>query len=210
MKKAVYASIIALSLVFTASAYSEQGMYVSGGIGLSLVDDVDLNDRAFPRADTQVGFDSGVSYQGALGYRMDNLRFEGEISYQTNDMDTIESYGRDYGASGDVTALAFLANAYYDFPNSTVFTPFVTAGLGVAEVEVDDFRIPGTSSRIYSDDDTVFAWQVGAGVSYAVNEMFDVELKYRYFMTDDLNFSDNIEVDGPNSHNISLGLRYYF
>lgn len=212
MKKAIYASICALSLVFTASAYSAQGMYVSGGIGFSLVDDLDLTDRAFPSADVQMDFDSGVSYQGAFGYRMDSLRFEGELSYQTNDMDKIESYGRDYDTTGDVTVLAGLANAYYDFATSTAFTPFVTAGLGMAKVEVNDFRIPGTTMPFRSEDDTVFAWQVGAGVSYAVNDMFDIELKYRYFMTDDLEFSDvyDTEVDGPNSHNITLGMRYYF
>ena len=44
MKKGIYVSIIALSLVFTASAYSAQGMYVSGNVGLSLVDDIDLTD----------------------------------------------------------------------------------------------------------------------------------------------------------------------
>ena len=64
--------------------------------------------------------------------------------------------------------------------------------------------------REYTEDDTVFAWNVGAGVSYAVSDMFDIELKYRYLMVADLEFEEGREVDGPNSHNISLGMRYNF
>jgi len=47
-------------------------------------------------------------------------------------------------------------------------------------------------------------------VSYAVNANFDLEVKYRYFMTDDLEFSDGVYVDSPSSHNIYLGMRYTF
>jgi opacity protein-like surface antigen len=211
MKKGIYVSIIALSLVFTASAYSAQGMYVSGNVGYSLVDDLDLTDGAFPSLDIEMEFDSGVSFAGAIGYRMDNLRFEGEISYQENDIDKVDYFGvLEVEFTGDVTVLAGLANVYYDFANSTAFTPFVSAGIGMAQVEINDLNFPGSRLASVSDDDTVFAWQFGGGVSYAVNDMFDIELKYRYLMTEDLEFSDNTEVDGPNSHNISLGMRYYF
>ena len=94
MKKGIYVSIFALSLVFTASAYSAQGMYVSGNVGLSLVDDIDLtdSDNVLPGADVEMEFDSGVSFAGAIGYRMDNLRFEGEIGYQENDIDKVEFF----------------------------------------------------------------------------------------------------------------------
>ena len=103
-----------------------------------------------------------------------------------------------------------LANGYWDFYNDSAFTPFLTAGLGMAQAEVNDFERIGSRVVEYTEDDTVFAWNVGAGVSYAVSDMFDIELKYRYLMVADLEFEEGREVDGPNSHNISLGMRYNF
>jgi opacity protein-like surface antigen len=212
MKKGIYASIIALSLVLTASAYSAQGMYVSGNVGLTLVDDIDLtdDDNLLPGADIEMEFDSGWNVAGAIGYRMDNIRFEAEIGYQENDVDNVDFRGRDVEFSGDANVLSLLANGYYDFVNSSAWTPFVTAGLGMAQVEISDLNFAGSGLRSASEDDSVFAWQIGAGVSYAISDMLDLEMKYRYLMVSDLEFEEGFEVDGPNSHIFSLGMRYNF
>jgi opacity protein-like surface antigen len=79
----------------------------------------------------------------------------------------------------------------------------------MANVEINDLAIPGSGLQPTSDDDTVFAWQVGAGVSYAVNANFDLEVKYRYFVIDDVEILDG-EVESPSSHNVYLGMRYTF
>ncbi len=213
MKKGIYVSIIALSLVFTASAYSAQGMYVSGNVGLSLVDDIDMtdSDNVFPGANIEMEFDSGVSFAGAIGYRMDNIRVEAEVGYQENDIEKVDVFGIDIeDFEGDLNSLSVLANGYYDFATSSPFTPFLTAGLGMAQVEINELNFRGSGLTSATEDDTVFAWQVGAGVSYAVSDMLDLELKYRYLMVADLEFEEGLEVDGPNSHNISLGVRYNF
>jgi len=41
---------------------------------------------------------------------------------------------------------------------------------------------------IGSEDDTVFAYQIGAGAGYAVNKNITIDLKYRYFATEDPDF----------------------
>jgi opacity protein-like surface antigen len=111
---------------------------------------------------------------------------------------------------GDVTALSFLVNGYYDIPTGSNFTPFITAGIGLARVDVNDLTVPGLRMAPFNGDDTVLAGQVGAGVSYALNEKLNVDLKYRYFMTDNLEFSRGNTLDGLTSHNVYLGVRYSF
>lgn len=210
MRKGLCASLIVLSFVFITNAYSAQGLYISGNIGLATLNDADANDSNLPGVTASREFDSGAAFTGAIGYGIDNFRLEGEIGYQQNDFDEQEAGGISRDLSGDLTTLSFLVNAYYDFPTSSKFTPFITAGLGLAQVDVNDLRISGSRQASFDDDDTVFAGQVGAGVSYAVNEQIALELKYRYFMTENLEFSDGSSLDGPNSHNVFLGMRYTF
>ena len=210
MKKVLCTSLVAASFIFTATAYSADGVYVSADVGMAILGDADATDPAFPRLSASMEFDTGAAVLAAVGYKMQNFRFEGEIGYQKNDFDQQQFAGYTDDLSGDQTSLTFLANVYYDIPNTTKFTPFITAGIGFAQVDINDLSTPNSSQPPYNDDDTVLAGQVGAGVSYAVNEMFDIELKYRYFMADELEFSDNSTLDGPSSHNIYLGMRYTF
>lgn len=59
---------------------------------------------------------------------MKMFRLEGEIGYQTNDVNTINACSgkicvSDVSSSGKATTLSFLANGYFDFINRTSFTP---------------------------------------------------------------------------------------
>ena len=209
MKKVLCTSLVAATFVFTASAYSADGVNISADVGMALAEDADMGIKGDP-FELKTEFDSGLAVAGAIGYRMGNFRVEAEVGYQENDLDEWSAFGVGIPLSGDMNATSFLANGYYDFANSSKFTPFITAGLGMANVEINDLTVPGFGLFPASDDDTVFAWQVGAGVSYAVNANFDLELKYRFFMTDDLEFEDDVYVDSPSSHNIYLGMRYTF
>ena len=63
-------------------------------------------------------------------------------------------------------------------------------------------------SDYYEDDDTVFAYQVGAGVAYSINKNMILDLKYRFFATEDPNlYGSKAEFK---SHNIYFGFRYTF
>lgn len=211
MKKIISTSLVACSVMLTANAYGADGLYVSADVGLAMLNDADATDRSLPGIEANMEYDAGVAVIAALGYRMQQFRFEGEIGYQVNDFDQQSGFGQNLDLEGDQTVLSFLANVYYDIPTNSRFTPFITAGIGFAMVDINDLRYAAaTRQQPFSDDDTVLAGQVGAGVSYAVNDKTDVELKYRYFMADDLEFSDGSTLDGPSSHNIYLGMRYTF
>ena len=58
----------------------------------------------------------------------------------------------------------------------------------------------------WSDNDTVFAYQVGAGVAFAINKHFTIDLKYRFFATEELETT----IGTFESHNVYLGVRYNF
>ena len=111
-------------------------------------------------------------------------------------------------ASGDVSSLAFLINGYFDFVNDSAFTPYLSAGIGYAKIDLNDFNSAGSGESDYSDDDSVFAYQVGLGVGYAVTEKVTIDVKYRYFATADPEF-DTTEVEVA-SHNFLFGVRFNF
>ena len=87
------------------------------------------------------------------------------------------------------------------FSNSSWMPFFAKAisstGVGYANVDLDG-----------DEDDSVFAYQVGAGIGYAVSDQATIDLKYRYFATEDPDFG-GVDAEVA-SHNIYLGIRVNF
>lgn len=129
-------------------------------------------------------YDTGFAGSFALGYRLaDQFRIEGEVLYQSNDRDkfqytaTSANPAFNFSFSDDLVGererFAFLLNGYFDFKNSTAFTPYLTAGLGGYHL-----RMKLDNRSIENELD--FAWQAGAGVNYRLNDRIGFDLKYRY------------------------------
>jgi opacity protein-like surface antigen len=209
MKKSILAITgCAMLLLISSFANSAEGPYVSGNLGLAIPRDSDVTDSTLPGITLDIASDSGLAVGGAVGYGIYNNRFEGEITYHKNDLDKASLFGADVNITGDTSCLALLLNGYLDFMNETAYTSFITAGLGFAKIEINDFYVPGSGLPSESDDDTVFAYQVGAGVGYAVNEKITIDVKYRYFATADLEFdTTTVEYSG---HNFLAGMRVRF
>ncbi len=124
-------------------------------------------------------------------------------------MDKVKVLGVEGGVSGDVSNLAFLFNGYFDIKNPSIVTPYLSGGIGVARVDLSKITVTGIGDyTTKSYDDTVFAYQVGAGVGIALTEKVTLDLKYRYFGTSDPKIDDTNVTNS--SHNILLGLRYIF
>lgn len=121
-----------------------------------------------------LGFDGGWAGGAAIGYAWENgLRSELELRHSTNDVS---------GADASMDATALMANLWLDFNPEGDWHPYVGAGLGAAKVELDG----GTGS-----DDTVVAYQLGLGLEYDLSRTLALGLGYRYFGTDDPEFSDD-------------------
>ncbi len=198
--------------------------YVSANAGGTILSDADITDTAAIGSFTgEVGFDTGFGVSGAVGYAYGALRFEGEISYRKNDLDdlqvnsltlggtTISGVLGTFALEGDTTALGFMANGWYDMDTGTPWVPFVGAGLGIAKINIDIESVAGIPT-IYDESDTVFAFQVGAGVGYKVTPTTTVSLSYRFFGTADPEFDDGFDkIDAEYmSHNVMVGVLFGF
>jgi opacity protein-like surface antigen len=198
-------AIVVLLVPFHALA---AGPYVSltGGAVFLEDSDLDLNISGLPNVKAE--FDTGFAVLGAAGYAFDPLTFgtlraEAEIAYRENDVDKLKVSGVGSISAGDATvsALSGMVNAALDVATGTIVEPYVFVGIGGANVSLDgdDFD---------DEDDTVFAYQAGAGLGFAVTDAITLFAGYRFFGTTDPEFEG---VDAEyHSHNIEGGIRFEF
>jgi opacity protein-like surface antigen len=206
MKK-IFSAVVVLFMLLMLPAISSAaniGPYVSAQFGGAFLSESDMSDYY---TDATTEFDPGFATGFAAGFNFGMFRVEGEIGYQKNDVHKVSGYDYEYDeyfsghASGNMTAYSLLANFYWDFHNGSSVTPYITAGIGSATIELNDFG--------YDDyEDTVMAYQVGAGLAFAINPHMTIDLKYRYFVTDDPDFNGLSAKFA--SHNVYCGFRFNF
>lgn len=177
--------------------------YFAVAAGPTWLDDATLSDAS---GSIDAEFDAGFGLVVALGHAFDAVRAEIELGYRKNDIDSFGAMGFSVPASGDVTSKSVMANLYYDFTPEAQWSPFLGAGLGVARVEVDNAAVMGIP--LGNADDTVFAWQLMAGIGSKLTRSTTLDLSYRYHATSDPDFS-GIEAE-YDSHNIMAGIRVAF
>ncbi len=200
MNKAVV-TLLALAVLLGLGVSSACALpYLSGNLGVVFAEDADINEGI----DTgSIAFEDGPVIAVAIGNDTGfGSRFELELAYRANDFDTwtFDGLGTAF-VPGDVTALSLMGNGYIDFVSNTAFTPFIGAGLGFADLEM-------TIDGLGSEDDTVFAYQLAVGGSFATYTNLSFDIQYRYFGTSDPNFA-GIEAEYQ-THNIMVGLRSAF
>ena len=210
-----YAFIIAVFFavfLMIGTVQAGEGFYASLNAGVGIADDADVDFDHGYKAEFEM--DEGMAVSYAMGGNLTEFfRAELELGYQEHDFDkaklVVPGYGQgESDISGDAAIYSLLVNGYADFKNTTIFTPFVTVGLGVAQVDVSDIGVPGYGTVLRADDDIVFAYQVGAGVGIEVHPRATIDLKYRYFGTSDPEF--DIADAEVSSHNLYAGFRVYF
>ena len=153
-----------------------------------------------------IKLDTGYGVNAALGYRFrNNLRLEAEFSYGSNRIRELglEIPARTFKARGAITTLSGLLNLYYDIPTNSRFEPYIGGGIGASRIAAENISLiyPGTniSSEEITASSTALVYQLRAGVAYNIDSRTTSALGYRYF-----------NADGIGSHNIELGLRYWF
>ena len=117
------------------------------------------------------------------------VRTEIEFALRSNSSNTRN--GSDGGVGWNTKQTTNLStlffNAYFDINTGTPFTPYIGGGLGMAfnYIELKGEASDGVRYESISRNrhDTTFAWNVGAGVSYAFTENVSVDLGYRFIGT---------------------------
>jgi opacity protein-like surface antigen len=209
--------VIAAAGLLTAPAYGADH-YVSGNIGMSWFNDSSIKDYSGGTEIAELNYSSGITVLGAIGCDYGSYRLEAEIGYQKNDIDALVTpddsnmsltADATTATAGEMSVLSLMANGYYDI-DAGGFEPYLTAGVGVAQVNIDDFR-PETADEDtgYTVHETTLAYQLGAGVAIPIGSNVMLDARYRYFATTEFSsiLLGNMDVS---SHNALLGLRIGF
>lgn len=197
MKKSIVALLLAGMCSAPAVASAAMNPYVSANVGIGIMGDSDVSVLGIS-VDNAISYKTGVPFGVAVGAKFDSFRAEAALGFQSNDIDEVLNVPI---SDTKVDMLTYMANCYYDIAiENSPFTPYVMGGIGGAHVTFKDT----------TDDlsQSVFAWQLGLGVSVNVAEQFDVDLGFRYLNPSD--FSDSGADISLQSSNILAGVRYSF
>lgn len=147
----------------------------------------------------------------AYGIKAGAIRTELELNLHQDAKDTFVNEANENTKLKAENNSVFI-NAYYDIDTGTKFTPYVGGGIGIARTKAK-LVLPETGDSA-SESSNEFAWQLGAGVSYAATDKLAVDLGYRYADYGSLTvykgtsgFTNKVE---PTSNEFYLGVRYAF
>ena len=147
---------------------------------------------------------TGYAIGGALGYRLnDNFAVEAQISHLQFELDsasvdvagTLTSGGSnlavnvntDIDLEGDVSTLTGMFNLFDRLPLANKLTPYVGAGLGFVnwEINLDSISQGGTTLTVNGqEDDTDLAANLIVGLEYPVTDQIWLGGRYTYIWTD--------------------------
>lgn len=209
--------ILVIAIAFLAAAPQSQaaenflkGSYFEIRAGSNFFEDADNGAGGSGPFAGETDFDTGFTAGVAVGYGFsdrqrfgsglwNNLRIEAELGYDESDIENDSS-------NAELSVQKYMFNVYYDFDTGTNWRPFVGGGVGAADIEAD-----GVS--LVDDDDTVFAYQVRAGVAYQFTPTISGTLGYRFFDTEDPEFrsASGTQFDTETrSHAVEVGIRIRF
>ena len=197
MKKTLGA-IAALTCVLAAgTAFAANPNYVKLSGKYTKMGDMDVTNQL------ELDSDEGYGFGAAIGRHIEWFKIEAEIATQESDINNFEVNGKSGRSfySGDTRIDTLLLNAYFDVPVSGDWSVYAGGGLGGANVTF--------SAYDYDIDETVFAYKLAAGVTYAFTDNFGTELGYEYLATDDIEY-DHMEIKDIYSSNIVLSFKFMF
>jgi opacity protein-like surface antigen len=207
------AAATALMAAPTLASAQDSGVYIKAQAGYGIVNDADISlTNAAPAGLVgDVAGEGNLALALGLGYDFgNNWRLELDASTLYNDLGAI---GGQPSSKASIHANTLMLNALYDFDDFGRWSPFVGAGIGVAEGNVSlsaqDFVndlgnvivanpacvSPPVGARIsracvISDTDKNLAWNLIAGVGYSITDNLTWDTNYRY-----VNMGD-IDVEG--------------
>jgi OmpA-OmpF porin, OOP family len=204
---------------------SQAQFYVGAAGGLTQTRDFEGLDSGPPDALHQIEFGRGWAAALSAGYKYGfGGRAELEFGYRRSGADSLTGGTGSEDADGNARILTGMLNVLYDFDIGGGFMPYVGAGFGRAQVRLSGIRDPnganGVIDREYSGTDSLWAYQLIAGLAYSVTPSVALTADYRY-----LAGLGNLKYDGIGqaggaagsvgdadlrNHSVMLGLRYSF
>ncbi|MFY9288558.1 MAG: OmpA family protein [Alphaproteobacteria bacterium] len=203
--------VLALAAVLlapmTAQAQQTPGWYAGAGFGGTFTPDLTTRPST---GNNTIQFDNGWNVNVNGGYAWSNgLRLEGEYFHSRAD---VEKVTPGIAGNGHLSHNNLFGNVYYDWHNSSMFTPYIGGGVGIAFADADQIG-PLSNGGNLNDGSTEFAYQAIGGVSAQLDTNWAVTADYRYIATTEPRYNTtaggSARTDNE-SHNVVVGLRYSF
>lgn len=178
-------------------------------------------------SDNRLGFgiSAGIDleYEYAMPIRL-------ELEYAYHGQGQFDSGWKQYYAGGNdyrgkqsfkVQTHTFMVNGFYDIKTNGPVTPYVGGGIGMSYLKSKykgTLNLNGTEGRVSKNTrDSQFAWNLGGGLAYQVNDIMAIDVGYRYYDFGEVDmsrfnvgyvgFSGKPSLD-MSAHEFSVGLRF--
>lgn len=131
----------------------------------------------FAGATEEAEADGGAGGAIRIGYDFKGfLRAEAEYSYHSTELE--RANGITTFNKNDVNLHSIGLTLIGEYNNSSRFTPYVHAGAGVVIADID-VQATGAAEETFSEAVVAPAISFGAGSTYAITSMFELDLRYR-------------------------------
>ena len=158
----------------------------------------------------------GISFGLEYLYFDTEASVSGNLSAQeANDINTFLGSTLEVGASSlkeEYTTHTYLFNVAYDVEIGANLAAYLGAGVGITHLNQElSVSNPGLNGSV-DDSDTVFAYQLKAGLRYALSEAWSVQSGVRFLDYSDFEFSyEGVKVSGGGDATaFEFGLSYAY
>ena len=213
--------LCAWTAVLAEPASASEGWYV--GLGLApawLHTEFRYADgsRISPPLDTSFMVDGAIGYKWRPNWRVELEPFWTVVNVKKSQIgnrphtQVLSNVNADI-ITGDIRTRGFLANVALDTPINRKFALTVGGGLGWANVSPSVSALGGLA--IADQGESGFAWQLLAGITYSIDDNFELQLDYRYRgITDTHHNSSFVAINPVTANNtdlqsIVLSIRWY-
>jgi opacity protein-like surface antigen len=188
--------LVACQFVTAEETQEASGFYGSAFGGAAIFNDgsVDVSTNTSGAADFEI--EAGLSLGLRLGYDFGTFRVEGEYTYASGDIESLETSTGDVSVDSDITSNAVMLNALVDFDLSSSVLLSAGVGIGASNVQYGSVEIGG-STVVDAVDETVFSYQGIIRASYLLSENATLGVSYRYLVTDDVSGSGGVITSSP-------------
>ncbi len=221
MKKLfILVMMLCFSTPFASSADAKLGIYIAPKLVSGFASFDAHLDSLGNRLDSSSLDDELIGGALAVGYDFShllNLNLRAELEFTMfGDFEDRSNPGK-YNLNGDVSLSVLFLNLYYDFENKTKFTPYVSAGAGIAFVGMEGTAKDTVTTLLDKNTQGNFAWNVGTGLAFDLTDGISFDLGYRYAQYGDgesevSKLHDLVSLSAKNidMHQIALGVRLTF
>ena len=194
---------------------SPDGLYLKFSGAVVMQQDAELLSVGGVPLSASLEFDTGYGVHGAVGYTFAwgsaaSLSLEFEYSFRTADVDVLSSPPLTLPATGRNESHSVMFNLFGSIDIVDGFGLYGGGGIGLAQTnsELTLDLGGGMTVSFPGDTDTTLAWQLMAGVQYAVGGHLVLYSGVRYFDAGTVEFSTFRSEN--KSLSLEVGLRFHF